>query len=39
MQRHHTVQNKYLAQWKSKINNQLNIYLIFKNEYIERGPN
>lgn len=39
MQRHHTVQNKYLAQWKNKINNQLNIYLISKNEYIERGPN
>lgn len=39
MQRHHTVQSKYLAQWKNKANNQLNIYLIFENKYIEKGPN
>lgn len=39
MARHHIVQNKYLTQWrKSKAENQLNIYLIAQNRYIERGP-
>jgi len=39
MQKHHTVQSKYLAQWMNESKRQLNIYLISKNEYIERGPN
>lgn len=39
MQKHHTVQNKYLTQWRiTELKNQLNIYLIPKNEYIVRGP-
>jgi sRNA-binding regulator protein Hfq len=39
MAKHHIVQDKYLTQWrKSKAENQLNIYLISQNRYIERGP-
>lgn len=39
MQKHHTVQSKYLTQWRmTELENQLNIYLIPENEYIKRGP-
>lgn len=39
MAKHHTVQDKYLSQWrKSDTENQLNIYVIPENDYIERGP-
>lgn len=39
MARHHIVQDKYLTQWrKNNTGNQLNIYLIPENKYIERGP-
>src|SRR3990167_4711916 len=39
MAKHHITQNKYLTQWrKSETENQLNIYVIPENEYIERGP-
>lgn len=39
MAKHHIVQNKYLTQWrKSETKNQLNIYLIPQNKYVERGP-
>lgn len=38
-QKHHTVQSKYLTQWRiSDIENQLNIYLIPKNEFLKKGP-
>lgn len=40
MARHHTVQEKYLTQWKKADNdNQLSIYSIAENKYFERGPN
>ena len=39
MAKHHTVQDKYLAQWKkTETDNQLNIYVIPENKIIERGP-
>src|SRR5665213_1332227 len=39
MAKHHVVQEKYLAQWrKSDTENQLNIYVISENKFIERGP-
>lgn len=39
MAKHHIVQNKYLTQWrKTDTKNQLNIYFIPDNKYIERGP-
>lgn len=39
MAKHHIVQDKYLTQWrKVDTENQLNIYLIPENKYIERGP-
>lgn len=39
MARHHIVQDKYLTQWKkTDTENQLNIYSIAENKYIERGP-
>lgn len=39
MAKHHTVQDKYLAQWKkTDTDNQLYIYVISENEIIERGP-
>jgi hypothetical protein len=39
MARHHIVQDKYLTQWrKTDTKNQLNIYFIPENRYIERGP-
>lgn len=39
MARHHIVQDKYLTQWrKADTENQLNIFLIPENKYIERGP-
>lgn len=39
MQRHHTVQDKYLTQWRiSDIENQLNIYLIPNNKLLKKGP-
>lgn len=38
MARHHTVQDKYLTQWrKTDTENQLNIYSIAENKYFERG--
>ena len=38
MAKHHIVQAKYLAQWQSSdIKNQLNIYFIPENKFIERG--
>jgi hypothetical protein len=38
MARHHIVQDKYLVQWrKSDTENQLNIYVIPTNEFIEKG--
>lgn len=38
MAKHHIVQAKYLAQWQSSdTRNQLNIYFIPENKYIERG--
>lgn len=38
-QRHHIVQKKYLTQWrKAESENQLNIFSITENKYIERGP-
>ena len=36
--KHHTVQEAYLRQWQSETN-QLQIYLIPDNKYIEKGPN
>jgi len=40
MAKHHIVQDKYLTQWrKTDTENQLNIYLIPENKFIERGPN
>jgi hypothetical protein len=39
MAKHHIVQDKYLTQWrKSDTENQLNIYSIPDNKYIEKGP-
>lgn len=39
MAKHHIVQEKYLTQWrKTATENQLNIYSIPDNRYIERGP-
>jgi len=39
MAKHHIVQNRYLTQWrKVDTENQLNIYLVPDNKYIERGP-
>jgi hypothetical protein len=39
MAKHHIVQDKYLTQWrKTDTENQLNIYVISENNYIERGP-
>lgn len=39
MAKHHIVQDKYLTQWrKADKENQLNIYLISDNKFIERGP-
>lgn len=39
MAKHHIVQDKYLTQWrKTNTENQLNIYVISENKYIERGP-
>lgn len=39
MAKHHIVQDKYLIQWrKTDTKNQLNIYFIPENKYIERGP-
>lgn len=39
MARRHIVQGKYLTQWrKADTKNQLNIYFIPENRYIERGP-
>lgn len=39
MAKHHIVQDKYLTQWrKAGTENQLNIYLIPENKYMERGP-
>jgi hypothetical protein len=36
MAKHHTIQTKYLVQWQNN-SNQLNIYLIPENKFIERG--
>lgn len=39
MSKHHIVQDKYLTQWrKTGTENQLNIYVIPENKYIEKGP-
>lgn len=39
MAKHHIVQDKYLTQWrKADTENQLNIFVIPENRYIERGP-
>ena len=39
MAKHHIVQDKYLTQWrKADTENQLNIYVIPENKYIEKGP-
>lgn len=38
MAKHHFVQEKYLRQWTSSADNQLNIYLIPTNEILRRGP-
>lgn len=39
MARHHIVQDKYLTQWrKTDTKNQLSIYVIPENNFIERGP-
>lgn len=39
MAKHHSVQDKYLTQWrKTGTENQLNIYFIPENKFIERGP-
>jgi len=40
VQRHHTVQEKYLTQWRiTNKENQLNIYLVPNNEFLKKGPN